>query len=63
MDDFMKVRFALDNVRPPEVAEAAAKAFDRILEGEPIADADSPDRKRYEEARTGVRRTEDMMGR
>lgn len=63
MDDFMKVRFALDNVHPPDVAEAAAQAFDRILRGEPIADADSADWQRYEEGRIGVRQTDDLTGR
>ena len=38
MDDFFIVRFALDNVRVPEIAEAAQDAFERIIRGRPIVD-------------------------
>ena len=33
MDDFLKIRFALDNVHPPELGKNARKAFDRLLDG------------------------------
>ena len=49
MDDFLKVRFALDNVHPPEVAKAAVQAFDRILGGKAVSDTGSPDWERYAE--------------
>jgi len=51
MDDFLKVRFALDNVHPPEVAKAAVQAFDRILGGKAVSDTGSPDWERYARAR------------
>jgi hypothetical protein len=38
MDDLMTVRFALDNVHPPELATRAREALDRIIESRPIAD-------------------------
>ena len=32
MDDLLMIRFALDNVRPPEIAEGARQALDRLLD-------------------------------
>ncbi len=40
MDDFLTVRFALDNVHPRELGERARDAFDRILRGQAAADPD-----------------------
>jgi len=51
MDDFMLVRFALDNVRVPEIAEAAEQALERIIRGRPVLDPDSPDAQAHERAR------------
>jgi hypothetical protein len=47
MDDLLMIRFALDNVRPPEIAEGARQALDRLLDGDAVADLDSPDGRRY----------------
>ena len=43
MDDVMLVRFALDNVRVPEIAATAQEAFDRIIRGQAVVDRDRPD--------------------
>ena len=51
MDDFMLVRFALDNVHPPEIALKAMEAFDRIVEGKAVGDAGSVDWTSYARAR------------
>ncbi len=51
MDDFLKVRFALDNVHPRELGENAHRAFDRILSGEAVADPDSADASKYRNLR------------
>ena len=51
MDDFMLVRFALDNVRVPEIAATAEKALDRIIQGRAVVDPDGPDGRAYERAR------------
>lgn len=51
MDDFLMIRFALDNVRPRSLAEAARDAFDRVLDGQAIADDDSRDATKYERLR------------
>ena len=47
MDDFLLIRFALDNVHPPSLGEGARAAFDRVLNDEAIGDADSRDGKSY----------------
>jgi hypothetical protein len=47
MDDFLMIRFALDNVHPSSLGEGARAAFDRVLNGEAIGDADSRDGKSY----------------
>ena len=47
MDDFLMIRFALDNVHPPSLGEGARAAFDRLLNGEAMGDADSRDGKSY----------------
>lgn len=52
MDDFMIVRFALDNVRPPEIALKAMEAFDRIVDGRAVGDTESVDWARYMRSRT-----------
>ena len=41
MDDFMLLRFALDNVRVREIAETAREALERIIRGRPVVDPDS----------------------
>ena len=51
MDDFLMIRFALDNVRPTELGEVARKAFERVLSGEAIADPESRDGRKYERLR------------
>ena len=51
MDDFMIVRFALDNVRVPEIAATAQEALDRIIQGRPAFDPDSDDGRVYEAQR------------
>ena len=51
MDDFMLVRFALDNVRVPEIAATASEALDRIIQGRAHVDPDTPDGRSYERAR------------
>ena len=51
MDDFMLVRFALDNVRVPDIAATAQEALDRIIRGRAVVDRDSPDGRAYERAR------------
>ena len=48
MDDFLTVRFALDNVHPRELGETAREALNRILSGEAVADPDSADGCKYE---------------
>lgn len=47
MDDFMMIRFALDNVHPPSLGEGARAAFDRVLNGVAMGDVDSPDGRAY----------------
>ena len=47
MDDFLMIRFALDNVHPRSLGEGARTAFDRVLNGEAMGDADSRDGKSY----------------
>jgi hypothetical protein len=47
MDDFLLIRFALDNVHPPSLGECARAAFDRMINGEAVADTDSRDGKSY----------------
>ena len=47
----MLVRFALDNVRVPEIAGAAEEALERIIQGRPVLDPDSRDAQAYERAR------------
>ena len=56
MDDFQLIRFALDNVRVPEIAANAQEALDRIIQGRARVDPDSADGRAYERAR---RRTND----
>ena len=51
MDDLLMIRFALDNVRPPEIAEGARQALDRLLDGKAVTDLDSRDGRRYERLR------------
>lgn len=51
MDDFLTVRFALDNVHPSELGDNARRAFDRILSGGAVVDADSTDGGKYERLR------------
>jgi hypothetical protein len=51
MDDFMLLRFALDNVRVPEIAATASEALDRIIQGRAHIDPDTPDGRSYERAR------------
>ena len=51
MDDFMLIRFALDNVRVPEIAATAQEALDRIIQGKAIVDRDTPDGRAFERAR------------
>lgn len=51
MDDLLLIRFALDNVHPPEIAEGARKALDRLLDDDALADIDSPDGRRSERPR------------
>jgi hypothetical protein len=47
MDDFMKIRFALDNVHPPSLGEGAHAAFDRVLNGVAMGDVESRDARTY----------------
>ena len=47
MDDFLMIRFALDNVHPRSLGEGARAAFDRVLNGEAMGDADSRDGMSY----------------
>jgi hypothetical protein len=61
MDDLLMIRFALDNVRPPEIAEGARQALDRLLDGKAVADLDSRDGRRYERLR-GRRRMHAVSG-
>ena len=51
MDDFQLIRFALDNVRVPEIAASAREALDRIIQGRARIDPDSPDGRTNERAR------------
>ena len=62
MDDFLMIRFALDNVHPADLGEGARKAFDRVLSGEAIADPDSGDGRQYERLRGMARRSNEKMG-
>ena len=39
LDDFLIIRFALDNVRPRSLGEGARAAFDRVLNGEAMVTA------------------------
>ena len=56
MDDFQLIRFALDNVRVPEIAANAREALDRVIRGRARLDPDSADGRAYERGR---RRTND----
>ncbi len=47
MDDLWLIRFALDNVHPRSLGEGARVAFDRVLNGDALADADSRDGRKY----------------
>ena len=47
MDDFLMIRFALDNVRPRSLGESAHAAFDRVLNGEAMGDGDTRDGRSY----------------
>ena len=51
MDDFLMIRSALENVHPRSVGEGARAAFDRVLNGEAVANADSRDGRRYDRLR------------
>lgn len=55
MDDLLMIRFALDNVRPGEIAEGAREALDRLLDGEGVIDRNTRDGRRYERLRGGRR--------
>ena len=47
MDDFLIIRFALDNVRPRSLGESAHAVFDRVLNGEAMGDGDTRDGRSY----------------
>ena len=47
MDDFLMIRFALDNVRPRSLGESAHAAFERVLNGEAMGDRDTRDGRSY----------------
>lgn len=47
MDDLTMIRFALDNVHPRSLGEGALAAFDRVLNGDALADAHSRDGRKY----------------
>jgi hypothetical protein len=47
VDDFLTVRFALDNVHPPELATRAREALERIIDGRAVAEPGSEDGRRY----------------
>lgn len=51
MDDLLMIRFALDNVHPPEIAEGARQALDRLIDGDGVGDHETPDGRRYERSR------------
>lgn len=51
MDDLMLIRFALDNVRVPEIAATAREALDRLVQGRAVVDRDSQDGPAFERAR------------
>lgn len=51
MDDLMLIRFALDNVRVPEIAATAQEALDRLIQGRAVVDRDSQDGRAFERAR------------
>lgn len=51
MDDLMLIRFALDNVRVPEIGATAQEALDRLIQGRAIVDSDSPDGRALDRAR------------
>lgn len=51
MDDLLMIRFALDNVHPPEIAEGAHRALDRLIEGDALEDLNSTDGPRHERSR------------
>lgn len=53
MDDFLMIRFALDNVYPRSLGEGARSAFDRVLNGDALADAHSRDGRKYARLRGG----------
>ena len=61
MDDFLTVRFALDNVHPRELGETAREAMNRILSGEAVADPDSADGRKYERLREPRMRSLERM--
>ena len=46
MDDFLTVRFALDNVHPQELATRAREALERIIDGRAVVDPASEDGRR-----------------
>jgi hypothetical protein len=47
VDDFLTVRFALDNVHPPELATRAREALERIIDARAVVDPGSEDGRRY----------------
>lgn len=51
MDDLMLIRFALDNVRVPEIGATAQEALNRLIQGRAIVDRDSPDGRAIERGR------------
>lgn len=51
MDDLLMIRFALDNVHPPEIAEGARRALDRLIDGDALEDLDSTDGRRHDRSR------------
>jgi len=63
VDDFLTVRFALDNVHPRELGETARDAFDRILRGQAAADPDVAEGRRNERPRGSSKRSRESEGR
>ncbi len=53
MDDFLLIRFALDNVRPLSLGQDAHAAFDRVLRGDAVGDPDGRDGRSYARLRGG----------
>jgi hypothetical protein len=53
MDDFLLIRFALDNVRPLSLGQDAYAAFDRVLRGDAVGDPDGRDGRSYARLRGG----------